>query len=924
MPLRATIAAATAARRRAFVADLALCAGQGAASGAGAALIGLAAARVLGYSFSDGSPWTQWPALAGGVVGLGVLAGIAAASMRRWSIPRAARELDTRLNLHDALSIAIQIEPRETADPFAGLAVARAESLAARANARVIADPAKAFRSRGWAWAAVLALGAAGVGLWWPARVIKPPTATTTPLAQAAREEARDAVAEASAVADTLPEVDDKDRALLRELEQELSSPSRAQASSRLRAAEAVDRVADSLEARARTERAVDDVLRRTLAETQQRRDTAASELAKSLARADLTSAAEAAESLKQAAQSLPPAEREKLAAELESLAQSLDAKSGQQPPEANPAEEAPQAGSPPDQPKSNSSSAEPQPRESPPPESSAPPDSGNEDTGPSETPAQLPKADGTQEQLKNLRDAARQAAEELRSPPPPKQEPPTKPDPAPEEPTRPKSDPSKPKSPPPTDGKADPSDPSKPREEKSPGSSKEPTAAGERAPKQDQQSSPQQPEQKREGSSPSKTPGPPQPSDKPGEKQPPDQTGEPKPGTQSGEGPKREQNADDPKQQPKDTAEGPAPKDQKPATPDKNGQPGSEPQAPKPEPKPESKPEPGSEQKTGTKSEPSLAPSGERQPQNTPQPGAKPEQGKTQDTKPEQSPEGMPQPGAQNREGATPAPQPSADPKAPNSAQPQPSPGTPDSRAKPQPQPGGQTPDSKSTPQAQPDAKPGTKPDPNSPAREASNQSPPDSDARGEQNAPSPQESEKPTDGLGKMAETLKQMAKHADQAKQSEQKSREMREQARKLMDSMSPQQKRELEQLARQLGKDPKGRMIDDAGSGLGPMVPPRTEANRPDLDSLAKEPVDMRPPGTPEGSARDRVLAEWDAPPRPGEALPASPGMNEGVRRAAEGVERAIEQQQVPPRYSDLVRRVFKKYVDRTQEPTPPPK
>jgi hypothetical protein len=44
------------------------------------------------------------------------------------------------------------------------------------------------------------------------------------------------------------------------------------------------------------------------------------------------------------------------------------------------------------------------------------------------------------------------------------------------------------------------------------------------------------------------------------------------------------------------------------------------------------------------------------------------------------------------------------------------------------------------------------------------------------------------------------------------------------------------------------------------------------------------------------------------------------MSEGLNEAARGAQRAIETQQVPAQYADLVRRVFRKYVERA---TPPP-
>ena len=88
----------------------------------------------------------------------------------------------------------------------------------------------------------------------------------------------------------------------------------------------------------------------------------------------------------------------------------------------------------------------------------------------------------------------------------------------------------------------------------------------------------------------------------------------------------------------------------------------------------------------------------------------------------------------------------------------------------------------------------------------------------------------------------------------------------------------------------------------------------------MDAAKKDPVDARSQSKAGKSDGDQVIAEWDATPKPGvvgKSGSAGVGVGEGVRRAAEGAERAIEQQSVPPQYSDLVRRVFRKYVKRTE-------
>jgi hypothetical protein len=61
----------------------------------------------------------------------------------------------------------------------------------------------------------------------------------------------------------------------------------------------------------------------------------------------------------------------------------------------------------------------------------------------------------------------------------------------------------------------------------------------------------------------------------------------------------------------------------------------------------------------------------------------------------------------------------------------------------------------------------------------------------------------------------------------------------------------------------------------------------------------------------------VIADYfnDKPAARGTA--SGPTLQQGVSDAAKGAEHAIEQQNVPSQYSDLVRRVFRRYVERVQ-------
>jgi hypothetical protein len=68
------------------------------------------------------------------------------------------------------------------------------------------------------------------------------------------------------------------------------------------------------------------------------------------------------------------------------------------------------------------------------------------------------------------------------------------------------------------------------------------------------------------------------------------------------------------------------------------------------------------------------------------------------------------------------------------------------------------------------------------------------------------------------------------------------------------------------------------------------------------------VDARKPATVSGPEKppERTIAEWYSD-KPNEHEGTAGAPAEAIRQAAQGAERAIEQQQVPARYQDLVRR-----------------
>jgi hypothetical protein len=187
--------------------------------------------------------------------------------------------------------------------------------------------------------------------------------------------------------------------------------------------------------------------------------------------------------------------------------------------------------------------------------------------------------------------------------------------------------------------------------------------------------------------------------------------------------------------------------------------------------------------------------------------------------------------------------------------------------------------------------------------------------------NQPSPDSPDSPdAQRLRDLAEQFRNAAGQADRARRAQQDAARLREQGRRLLDTMSDQERSRLADLARRLG-NPRDELSTPpaAGGGDAPgRSPGLTLLPSPDTAGVASQPVDARGEGGPEGQ---RPIAEWMGGPRhESDSLPAGTPAQE-LRRAAQGAERAVEQQAVPPAYGDLVRRVFRRYVDRARPASP---
>lgn len=112
------------------------------------------------------------------------------------------------------------------------------------------------------------------------------------------------------------------------------------------------------------------------------------------------------------------------------------------------------------------------------------------------------------------------------------------------------------------------------------------------------------------------------------------------------------------------------------------------------------------------------------------------------------------------------------------------------------------------------------------------------------------------------------------------------------------------------------DPDHQPHDTSDAGAGSQDASITR--RPITDDPSRfEPVDATR-GQPSGDDSGRVVGEWFDPDRtelpPGERQAAAGEMRQAARRARD----AVENQQVPRRYRDLVQRVFERVERRADE------
>lgn len=311
-------------RRRMLAAAVVASGGRGLLGGAVAGLVAVALTR-FGLGLVDAE--TPWWLLLSGCLGLGLVLGVAAAVWNRPGAFAAAQAADGAAGLHDRLSNAVWFSSCEEITPSERLAVADAESVATRVRPRSVI-PLR-FGSAWAVWPPVV-LAAAACGMFVPVR--SGADAHDIAMHQhgdADREAVAEVIAQAAAEArasgahDRDGDATAEALAEMEEIERELLDGAGDPAAALTEGARLLEGMADRAREEAEVESLADRALREGLADRLgEQQETA---LSRALAAGDLEAARAAADEIFDRLDALDTAERERLAEELDRLARQAE-----------------------------------------------------------------------------------------------------------------------------------------------------------------------------------------------------------------------------------------------------------------------------------------------------------------------------------------------------------------------------------------------------------------------------------------------------------------------------------------------------------------------------------------------------------------------------------------------------------------------
>jgi hypothetical protein len=167
----------------------------------------------------------------------------------------------------------------------------------------------------------------------------------------------------------------------------------------------------------------------------------------------------------------------------------------------------------------------------------------------------------------------------------------------------------------------------------------------------------------------------------------------------------------------------------------------------------------------------------------------------------------------------------------------------------------------------------------------------------------------------MRRLSEGLKQIADQQRDAQKLRRQVEQARELSEKMLQPDTPQQREEIRRLAQDIG--------GARGAGRDERQTPLVGKPRPEQSNPLTTPVDARQPAAPGRQPHETTVAEWYSN-KPVQRDGTSTAPPDALRQAAQSAERAVEQQTIPSRYSDLVRGVFRRYSEQESAGRPAPR
>lgn len=302
----------------------------------------------------------------------------------------------------------------------------------------------------------------------------------------------------------------------------------------------------------------------------------------------------------------------------------------------------------------------------------------------------------------------------------------------------------------------------------------------------------------------------------------------------------------------------------------------------------------------------------------------------------PGESPLTNPVPKESNEPGANPVPREGAEPPRTGTPEPgetgkpisgQPATGEPDPDKGAKPEPGvnpktdaPDAPGEQGLPEPGATSSPGESPDGQAPdTRVTPSNEPGTSPSASDSNAPG-----SVSDRVKRLRDTLDEIDRSGKSADQGQEISQEMRDAAKDLLDRMSPEEREELQRWAEAKARENsggEGSGRDGSPKSLLDRTLPTQAVRNPKLFEYDTQDVDL----TPKGDApNDRVIAEMYGPDqkRPEGAVDRQPMNVTQMREAAQAIERALNEEAIPPRYRTLIRN-WARRLPKVATPSPAP-